>query len=147
MDPWLKSLNGVPVKGLPNYKAAGPDVDGQFSDWIRIDDDSVAGSVVTTAVFFDDAGSADVPEAVGALIAKIKSDPLEKTACVSDSSWDAPLAKRAAAATFPERRKERFEKACAVIKKVFGESEEYDAAIKLARKVLDEERAAVLLEQ
>ena len=68
-DKWLKSLNEVPVKALPNYKAAGPNVDGQFVDLIRIDssDDS------------------EIPYAADVIIQKSKSDLLKSG--VDSASW------------------------------------------------------------
>jgi hypothetical protein len=129
-DLWLENLQKASAEGLPDYnKAAGLNVEGQFRDLVRI----------------DESDDSEIPDAADAVIQKSKGSVFLKSSGVADERWDAPLGKAAAASTFPQRSKERFEKCAAAIKKVFGDSEEFDEAIGIARRVLNEARAEILV--
>jgi hypothetical protein len=109
----------------------------EFRDLFKVDDIADDVSLPDRSVTTDLSNYA-VP-ADGSVGSILKGDGLNKNT-VADESWDAPMT-----ATFsPERSKKRFEKACASIKKVFGDSPEYDQAIALAKEMLDEARAEIL---
>jgi hypothetical protein len=135
---WQENRERVPAHGLPDYnKASGSDVEAQFRDWVRI----------------DESDDSEIPDAADAVIEKCKSDlyksgvadapwnaPLNS---VCDAPWDQPIGK---AAFWPERSRARFARVSESLRKVFKDSpEEFDEALALCKRVLDEERAAVLL--
>jgi hypothetical protein len=128
-DLWLENLQKASAEGLPDYRAAAPSVQMEFLDLVRVDNGP---------------DEADIPYAGDRIVQKARNDMFRKSSGVADERWDAPLGK-AAAASFPERSKERFEKCAAAIKKVFGDTEEYDEAIAIARRVLNEARAEILV--
>ena len=95
--------------------------------------------------FDRDPDNAEVAEPVGVAIAKAKLNQLNKTSTVADARWDEPFAKAAPSTTLPERSKARFERFERVCATVFGNSEEYAEAIKIARETVNAERAAIIL--
>jgi hypothetical protein len=87
---------------------------------------------------------ANVPDPVSAFIAKAESDRLHKSAGVADESWDREFAKTTVP-DFSKRSEQRFERACAVVRRVFaGHPEECKEAIRVFRRTLDEERASII---
>jgi hypothetical protein len=126
MDKWLKSLN-MTVQGLPNYREAEPNVERQFRDLVKVDDEAGSDSdvTITTKVFSSDPDDADIPDPTGAVIRKAQNDALRKRSGVSDESWDAPLGKAAATTLSPERSRARFAKVSESLKKLFKDSPEY----------------------
>lgn len=143
MDQWLENLKKVatatpqPVSAKPE-----PNVESQFRDLVAIDTgDSLSGNEIMP-VYVGDPVASDVENPVKAMIAKFQQD--RGASGVQDFSWDAPMTKTVAS-DFPARSKERFEKVCAVIKRIFGDSEEYNEAVAIAQRAFDEERAAILL--
>jgi hypothetical protein len=73
---------------------------------------------------------------------------LDKTKAASIDGWNEELGDAApapkAAKPFVKSSEERFAKACAALKKVFGEGEDYEAAVTLARRIRDEAVAEIV---
>jgi len=130
MDRWLENLQkGIATTPLSHPAATmEPNVPLEFRDLAAFETGLAVGGAP--------------PDPVGNFFEKAAFDLLLKSPGVNDESWDAPFTK-----TTADRSTERFAKASAAIEHFFADHpEECAEAIAIARKMVADERAAVLAE-
>ena len=119
----------------PALAPAGPAVDPQFVDLVKIDGgDSLSGDEIIP-LYNGEPVASDVPHPLTKVLQQVEKERFHKTCGIADARWDTPLTKTSAS-------KQRFEN---LIAKIFANHpDEREEALRIGRRAVNEERAAIL---